>query len=245
MGDYRERLNFLSYNGNLVVMTAIILLAGIVLTFMTFGLFSVIEVNVDDFYLNYIVIWGLAASPIVGTYLVNVNPQLVNKVAPVIAKIFTPMVIITLIIYLAAIVYSGKDPYNDREFLLMFNVLLIGIMALIFFSIAESSKDTANKMGTISLILLAAITILINGIALSAILFRISEWGFTPNRLAVLGSNVLIFSNLIQLAYGLYKGMRGSGETERFERSIASFLPVYWLWSAFVAFVFPLLYWFK
>lgn len=243
--DYRRRLDFLRYNGDLAVMTTIILLAGIVLTVVTFGLFSVIEIEIEDFYLKYIVIWGLSASPIVGTYLVNVNPPMVNKVAPIIAKIFTPMVIVTLVIYLIAIVYSGQDPYNDREFLLTFNVLLVGVLALIFFSIAESSKETGNKIWIILLISLAAITIVINGIALSAILFRISEWGFTPNRLAVLGSNIIIMANLFFVAIGLYKGFRNSGEIKHVELSIASFLPVYCFWSITVVFIFPLLFGFK
>ena len=243
--DYRRRLDFLRYNGDLAVMTTIILLAGIVLTVVTFGLFSVIEIEIEDFYMKYIVIWGLSASPIVGTYLVNVNPPMVNKVAPIIAKIFTPMVIVTLVIYLIAIVYSGQDPYNDREFLLTFNELLVGVLALIFFSVTESSKETGNKIWIILLISLAAITIIINGVALSAILFRISEWGFTPNRLAVLGSNIIIMANLFFVAIGLYKGFRNSGEIKHVELSIASFLPIYGFWSIIVVFIFPLLFGFK
>jgi hypothetical protein len=243
--DYRVRLDFLRYNGDLVVMTTVILISGILLTVVTFGLFSIIEFGIEDFYVNYVVIWGLAASPIVATYLVNVNPQLVNKVAPIIARIFTPMVILTLVIYLIVILYSGKNPYNDRDFLLTFNVLLVVVMALIFFSVAESSKESGNLLWTKILLMLAAITIIINGIALSAILFRITEWGFTPNRLAVLGSNVLIMVNLILVTIGLFYGQKNDGKTEQVERLIASFLPVYGLWSAFMVFIFPLLYGFR
>ena len=193
----QRRLDFLRYNGDLVVMTAIILLAGGLFTVLTINLFSLIDIHIEEFYFKNIGIWGLAAAPIVGTYLVQTNPQLVNKVSPVIAKIFTPLVLVTLVVYLIAVIYTGKDPYNDREFLLIFNMLLIGVMAIIFFSIAESSKTSGSKIITLMLFALSIVTIIVNGIALSAIIFRISEWGITPNRLAVLGSNILILLNLL------------------------------------------------
>jgi len=243
--NYQSRLDFLRYNGDLVVMTSIILIAGGLMAGITLGLFRLIEIQVEEFYFQYIGIWGLAASPIVATYLVQTNPQLVNKVSPVIAKIFTPLVLVTLVIYLIAIIFTGKDPYNDREFLLIFNMLLLGVMAIIFFSIAEKSKNSGNKISTLMLLGLSIVTIIINGIALSAIIFRISEWGITPNRLAVLGSNILILTNLILVTYRLFKIVRDNNEIEKVENSIALFLPVYSLWTVLVTFVFPIIFNFK
>jgi NhaP-type Na+/H+ or K+/H+ antiporter len=78
-----------------------------------------------------------------------------------------------LVIYLAATIFSGKDPYHDREFLLLFNGLLIGVMALIFFSVAETTPTSKSSTQILILFLLSAVTVLVNGIALSAVLFRI------------------------------------------------------------------------
>ncbi len=243
--DYQKRLDFLRYMGDLLVMTAVILISGGLLTAVTLGLFELIGVKIESFYFEYIVISGLAAAPIVGTYLVRSNPQLVNKVSPIIARVFTPLVFITLVVYLSAIVYTGKDPYNDREFLLIFNLLLIGVMAIILFSIAEVSKNAGSTFGLFLLLGLSVVTVILNGIALSAILFRISEWGFTPNRLAVLGSNVLILANLLIVAYRLFKSIKDTNEIEKVENSIAYFLPIYSLWTMVVVFVFPILFGFK
>lgn len=243
--NYHKRLDFLRYNGDLVVMTTIILIAGILLTVVTLGLFTLIDVRMEEFYFQYIVVMGLAASPIVGTYLVQTNPQLVNKVSPVIAKVFTPLVLLTLVIYLLAVIGTGKDPYNDRDFLLIFNMLLIGVMAIILFSIAETSKNSESKIGTWLLLGLAIVTVIVNGIALSAILFRISEWGITPNRLAVLGGNILILTNLLFVTYRLYKTIKDSNEKDNIEKSIATFLPIYSIWTVIVAFIFPIIFNFK
>lgn len=243
--NYQTRLDFLRYNGDLVVMTAIILIAGGILAGVTMGLFRLIDIQVEEFYFQYIGIWGLAAAPIVGTYLVQTNPHLVNKVSPVIAKVFTPLVLVTLIIYLIAVMYTGKDPYNDREFLLIFNMLLIGVMAIIFFSITETSKNAGGKFGFMMLFILSVVTIVINGIALSAILFRISEWGITPNRLAVLGGNILILINLLLVTFRLFKAIKNDNEINKVENSIASYLPIYSLWTILVTFVFPVIFNFK
>jgi hypothetical protein len=228
-----------------VVMTTIIIIAGGLLTAITFGLFELIDIRIEEFYFHYIGIWGLAASPIVGTYLVQANPQLVNKVSPVIAQVFTPLVLVTLVVYLVALIFTGKDPYNDRAFLLIFNALLIGVMALILFSIAETSKHSNSKMGTLLLLGLSIVTVIVNGIALSAILFRIFEWGITPNRLAVLGGNILILTNLLIVTYRLFKTMKDDNEIKKVENSIASFLPIYCLWTIFVTFIVPVLFNFK
>ena len=243
--NLQRRLDFLRYNGDLVVMTTIILIAGGILTGITVGLFRLIDPGIKEFYFKYIVIWGVAASPIVGTYLVRANPQLVNKVSPVIAKVFTPLVLITLIIYLIAVIATGKDPYNDRDFLLIFNLLLIGVMAIILFSIAETSKKSDSSLGMLLLLTLSIVTVIVNGIALTAIVFRISEWGITPNRLAVLGGNVLILTNLLIVIYRFVKTVKDRNEIGNIEGSIASFLPFYSLWAIVVTFLFPFLFNFK
>src|SRR5690606_19374915 len=199
-----KRLGYLKYNGDLLVITALILIAGGIMTGITIGLFSLIGYNIEVFYVEYVVVFGLPAAPILGTYLTQINPQLVGKVSPVIAKIFSPLVLVMLVIYLLAMIYSGKDPYNDREFLLVFNALLIGVMAIIFFSIAESTKTIKSQLEIWILFLLSVVTIIVNGVALSAILFRISEYGITPNRAAVLGGNGLILINLLLVTSQLF-----------------------------------------
>ncbi|MGZ8517352.1 MAG: hypothetical protein ACXWWD_08380, partial [Chitinophagaceae bacterium] len=243
--NYPKRLDFLRYNGDLVIMTGLILVAGGILTGITIGLFSVIGYNIEEFYFEYIGIFGLAAAPIVGTYITQTNPQLVNKVSPVIAKIFSPLVLIMLVAYLVAILFSGKDPYNDRDFLMIFNFLLVGVMAIILFSVAETFKKNENRAGSFILLALSTVTVIVNGIALSAILFRISEWGITPNRLAVLGANILMLANLLMITFRLFKHVSKKADIREVENSISMFLPVYVLWTIIVTFIFPLIFQFK
>lgn len=240
-----KRLNYLKFNGDLVVMTTLIVIAGGIMTGVTIGLFSLIGFNIEQFYFENIVVFGLPAAPIFGTYLTQTNPHLVGKVSPVIARIFSPLVLVMLIIYLVAMVYSGKDPYNDREFLLIFNGLLIGVMAIIFFSVAETSRATKSRAELVILLMLSLVTIIVNGIALSAIVFRISEWGITPNRAAVLGGNVLILINLFLVTVQLFKVVSGKANIREVGNTISRYLPIYAVWTMIVVFLFPLIFGFK
>ena len=237
-----ERVAFLRFNGDLVVMGAVMLLASALFTAITWGLYELIGINIQTFYVDYVITWGLPAIPIIATVLVMNNPNLVGKVSPIIAKIFTPFVFISLAIFLGAIFATKKDPFTDREFLVVFNALLIGVMAIILFSISEASKGRNNKIQLLFLAGLSILTIIVNGIALSAIIFRIVEFGITPNRLAVLGSNLFMFIHLITIAYRLANLLNKKSDILAIEKTIAKYLPVYTTWTAVVVFAFPILF---
>ena len=243
--DQQKRIDFLRYNGDLVIISGLILIAGAMLTGITIGLFSVIGLDIKEFYFNYIVIFGLAAVPILGTYITQTNPHLVDKISPVIAKIFSPLVLITVTVYLAAILFSGKGLQIDRSFLMVLNLLLIGVMAIILFSVSATTKKNVNPLGNLILFALSIVTAIVNGIALSAILFRISAWGITPNRIAILGVNILMLINLFMVAFQLFKTVSRKSDIRAVENSIAIFIPIYILWTIIVTFIFPLLFSFK
>lgn len=247
MGSLRhapiQRLDYLHYNGDLIVISTLIGLACMVVTGMTIGLFELIDINITEWYFENLVVFCLPAIPIAGTFLIKNNPQIVGKIAPLIARIFSPIVLVMLTIYLFAMVFTGKeDPYNDREFLFLFNLLLIGVMALMIFSLAGQAEASQNRLSLVTLFLLAMVTILINSIALSAILFRIANYGITPNRAAVMGSNLLMLVNLLWVAFRMLQFLRKSDSTLHPGEAIGRFLPLYVLWVGLVTFGFPLIF---
>jgi hypothetical protein len=243
--DDESRLDFLRFNGDFLILSGILVIVGGLFTAIVIGLFKAIGIKIEDFYFDYLAVFAGAALPIMSTFITQSNPSLVNKVSPVIAKICSPIVLIMLLVYLGAVLFSDKDPYNDRNFLLVFNLLLLGVMAIILFSLAETSKDYANPWSLIVLLAIAIVTMVVNGIALAAILFRISEWGITPNRLAILGANFLMLANLVLIAFRLFNRVIRKDEKSSAENAIANFLPIYILWAMVVVFVFPLLFNFR
>ena len=238
----QKKIAFLKFNGNFVIMTGLIFISGMFFTGITIALFELLKIDIKDFYVQQIAVWGLAAIPMLSTFLVQNNPELVNKVSPTIARIFTPIIFITLLVFLITLIYTGMNIYNDRNFLLLFNILLIGVMAIILFSLTEVTNNASSKINLIILLGLALLTIIANAIALSAISFRLSEFGLSPNRLAVLGANLLMFAHLLVVSYGLIKNLNGKATLQDVEAKIALFIPVYAVWAAFIAFALPFIF---
>ena len=244
-GDLKNNhktIAFLKYNGNFMIMTGLIFISGMFFTGITIALFELLKIDIKDFYFEQIAVWGLAAMPILSTFLIQNNPELVNKISPTIARIFTPIIFVTLLVFLSTLIYTGVNIYNDRNFLLLFNILLIAVMSIILFSLTEVTNNASSKINLIILLGLALLTIIANAIALSAISFRLSEFGLSPNRLAVLGANLLMFAHLLLVSYGMIKHLNGKATLQNVEATIASFIPVYAIWAAFISFVLPFIF---
>jgi len=139
-------------------------------------------------------------------------------------------------------VATGKDPYNDRDFLLIFNIMLLGVMGIIVYSVSETSEIKNQKFNSLILFVLSIVTIIIDLIALSAIFYRLGEYGLSPNRLAILVSNILILANLVIIMIDLFRINFKKNEFKIVEMSVAKFLPVYLIWIVIVIFGFPFIF---
>ena len=239
---FNKGVEYIRFTADLMLMSLVILITGFLFMAMTMGLFKLIGIDTAYIVQNYILVWGLPAVPIIATYIVQNNPQVVNKISPVIAKIFTPMVTLMLFLFLFGIIVTGKNPSKDREFLLIFNGLLIGVMALIIFSLSEMTKKGKQVIQLYTLLVLSSITILLNSIALYAIVFRLIEFGFSANRIAVIGADLLIFTHLIIVTRKLFLFSKSTVNVNDVEETAGKFLPVYFIWTAFVVFLIPLIF---
>ncbi|MFH0761421.1 MAG: DUF4153 domain-containing protein [Bacteroidota bacterium] len=245
--NYRSlsgRMDFIRFTGELVIMSGLILLAGGVLTVVTLGLFDVIGMDIEQFYTGFIAVPGAVAAPIIAYYLIKTYPGITSKIAPVIARIFTPVVLVTLTVYLISLLFSTGSILENRELLIIFNVMLLGVLALILFSISGINKGTAGKNTLLALFLLSVMAIVINSIALIAIISRISE-GLTPNRTVVLLTNILVFLNLILIAIRLYLSRFKGAPVELIEKSVARYLAVYAGWTVIAIFILPVAFGFR
>ena len=240
-----KRIDFLRFNGELIIFTAIILLGGMVLTSLTLALFNLIDIKIEQWYMSNIVVMGLVASPIVATYIADSFIARKTRIAAVIARVFMPLFLVTVLIYLGAMFVKQKSPYSDRDFLITFNFLLFLVLSISIFSIIENKYRAASKIIEYTNTALILTTLIIDIIALSAILFRLSEFGITPNRIAVLGANLIIFIHLCGFLKPYIQIIRKNGSYSAIENWTAQYLPAYSIWSLIVAIGFPILFRFK
>ena len=242
-GNNYKRIDFLHYCGDLIIMSGLLFISGVLFTAITIGLFQLIGFNIEDFYFENVVVWGLPAIPLIASYLIFNNEDLVSKISPIIAKIFTPFVFLILFIFSFAIIFSGKNILVDRELLLMFNIIIIAVLALILFSL--SHIRSSNKFQVILLFSLSLVSIIDNLIVLFAISSRLFEFGITPNRLALTGLNLLVSFHLIIISRQLFLLILKKCNTKSVLNSIVSYLPIYVIWTSVIVFLFPIIFNFK
>jgi hypothetical protein len=106
---------------------------------------------------------------------------------------------------------------------------------------AISARDPAGRPGLFDSLQLALVVsaLIIDVMVLLAITGRITEWGFTPNKTAALGENVILLSNLAWSAWLFLGFIRGRMPFARLERWQTRYLIVYALWAWTVLLVFP------
>jgi hypothetical protein len=242
-----DRLTFIRFNGELWIYNTIILLGGITLTALTFALFEALDAqnDIEDWYMKNVVIWGCVSSPLLATFLIDKMPIGSRRIAPLLAKIFSPLFLITVFIYLFAMLAKSRSLYLDRDFLLTFNCLLLLVLAIAVFSITENPYSQESTFFNIVNSALIIMTLIIDLIALTAIIYRLFHYGITPNKLVVLIANLLIFIHLIGILKAYVDLLRGLGNYAAIEKWIVNYLPIYTLWSAIVVFILPLIFAFR
>ncbi|CAM3887862.1 DUF4153 domain-containing protein [Bacillus luti] len=236
------RLAYIKFNLEYCLLYASMAVSGMILAVLTMRLFSFVDLDIGEFYFSNVVLFGAAALAIVAAYLVLMNLKFAKNITPYIAKIFSPLVLITLLIYLITVISVGKNPFLDRNFLMAFNGILLGVLAVTIFSIVESDSDEKKSISDYINFALIVLALIIDTVALSAIVFRLSSYGITPNRLAVLGVNILIWANLIWIMFSYMRFLQNKSGTTDIQDAVTKYLPIYGLWAAVVIFTFPIMF---
>jgi len=236
------RMNFIRFSGEAFIYGVLVMAGIVVLGGFISLIFESIQVDAGTFLENYYVIYGGCAAAMVTMYLAEAKKSVVENFAPILAKIFSPLFLITMLCFLAVMILTGKSPFMEREFLIAFDFMLAMILGLVLYIIsARDINQPANLFDYLNLVLILT-ALVIDGVALSAIVFRLSAFGITPNKVAALGENLALLVNLAGLAW-LYIGyFRSKFSFVKLEKWQTSYLYVYFCWTAIVAFVFPIIF---
>ena len=241
----KGRMDFLRFTGECFIYGSLIMLGFFVLMMFTALIFQSISIDIESFIENYFIFYGPAAGAILAVYLVETKKSIVENFAPVLAKIFSPLFLITMLTFLIVVIFTGKSPFVERNFLIGFDLMLVLVLGLFLYTISArkmyDKKDIFDYLNAI----LIFVAIIIDGIALSAIIFRLSEYGISPNKLAALGENVLLLVNLAGLLWLYLKYFRSKVEFSIIEIWQTRYLTVYAIWMAVVVFLFPIIFNFK
>ena len=236
-----ERTRFVSYLGELVVLIVVVGLGGLVLSALTITLFSLIGMDIENWYMGNIGIACAAAVPVGATYLFDNPLKRKTTIAPALARVFSPLFLVMVTTYLIAAIIQGQNPFVDRDFLIIFNGLLLLVLSITVFSLVGRRKRIVGWLDYVNLTLVGT-TLLINTVALSAIIFRLVSFGFTPNRVVILGANVTVLIHLVQIFWSYLMSVKHRDGFPTINDVIGKYLPVYNAWAFLVVFVLPLIF---
>ena len=236
------RIRFVRMNGELLILASLVALGGMVFSGVTISLFELVREGIGDWYVKNVAVVGATGVPVAGAFLYDVVFERRTGIAAVLARVFAPLFLVMSIAYLTVGVLGGQNPFFDRSFLITFNGLLLVVLGITVFSIVEGGQAGQVRVFDYVNIALVAVTLIIDVIALSAILFRLASFGFTPNRVVVLGANLVIMVHLTWLCWTYVNAVQRKLERVTVERVVARYLPIYALWALVVAFLLPFVF---
>jgi hypothetical protein len=240
--DSDERMNFIRFSGELFIYYVLIALGGGVLSLFTVGMFEAIGLQAEGFIAQWLVPCGAMGAVLIGSWLVEVKQGVIENMAPVLTRIFTPLFTLFLVVFLATMIWTSRGIDIQREVLIGFDLLLAVVLGLLLYAV--SARDPLAPPGPFDLLQLTLVVsaLIVDMVALVSIAARISDFGFTPNRTAALGENLILLVNLAWSAWLYARFMRGRATFSALERWQTSYLPVYLVWALIVVAVFPLVF---
>jgi hypothetical protein len=237
--EAQPRMNFVRFTGELAVYYALIACGGIVFTGFTQMLLQAIGLRAPWLVGDWIVPCGALGAVLISAWLVEAKQSVIENMAPVLTRVFTPLFTILLLGFLATMVVTGNGFDVERNALISVDLLLAVVLGLVLYAISARDRQTpADAFDTLQLVLILS-ALVVDAMALAAIANRISEFGVSPNKVAALGENLVLLVNLAWSSVLYWRFVRGRSTLVDLERWQTTYLPVYAGWAAIVVVVFP------
>ncbi len=241
-GDWRsqrKRMDFVRFTGEWIIYLVLISLGGSVLAAVAIGTFEAIGVDVETAVTEWLMPCGAAAATVVAAWLVDSKQGFVENLAPTLTRLFTPFFTPLLVMFLAVYAWTRRGIDFDRDELIIFNVLLAVVLGLLIYAITARNPDAPRGVFDFMHLVLVISALITDLLVLTSILVRISDYGFSPNRITALGENLVLLANLAGAAWltlGFWRRQKSFGVLERWQ---TSYLAVYGIWAAVVVVAFP------
>ncbi len=234
-----RRMDFVRFTGELAIYFTLLGLGGGVLVGLTAAVLQLVGLDLEPAMEAWILPFAVPGALVVAAWLVEAKQDVIENIAPVLTRIFTPLTIAMLLAMLVVLTTAGGLIDVDRGLLILMNAILVLVLCLLLYAL--SAREPLAPRGFFDLLqlvlLLAALAV--DAVMLTAMLARIAEFGSSPNKIAALGLNLLLLVHLLRAAWLSLRFLRGRRRFAVLERWQTRYLPVYGLWAAVVVFVFP------
>ena len=206
---------------------------------LTVAVFASIQVDVMPFIGEWVLPCGAAGAVLVSAWLVSAKQRVIENIAPVLTKVFTPLFTLMMLALIVASVMQWNLVDGSRDLLIAFDLVLVVVVALLVYAI--SARDPALPPGWFDRlqVLMLAAALVVDVIVLVAMIARTGEFGFSANKTASLGLNIILLANLAWATWLQIGFVRRRVPFDGIERWQTGYLPVYLGWAAILVFAFP------
>ena len=240
--SHERRMDFVRFTGEWFIYYVLIALGGGVFMALIAGIFDPTGLDVEQI-AAWVLPSGAAGAVIVAAWLVESKQRVVENMAPVLTMLFTPLFAVMLAA--AAVVYAatGLGDAFDRDLVSVFDALLVVVLALVLYGMSARDPSTSSPGWMDRIQLVAVVSALVLDLmVLGTMIARIGDLGFTPNRTAALGLNLVLLVNLAGAGWLSARFLTGRCRLHQLERWQTTYLPVFALWAATVVVILPPLF---
>ena len=240
--DPNNRFAFLIKSLEVFIVGGLFVIAGGLFIAITIGLFDALDVELPELVMRLFFPGGLGLIIVVAVAVIY-NPTVppaeqsfdegLSKLVALLMRFLLPLTLLVLLVYLIFILFNFRAPFDNRDVLVIYNGMLFAVVALLVGATPVSLADISPRGARwlrLGIIAVAALAIVVSLYALAAILYRTAIDRLTPNRLAVIGWNVINIG-LLFLVLFLQLRVKGGRWVDRLYRAFSTGTVAYAVWT--------------
>ncbi|MEI0560411.1 hypothetical protein R4L22_02355 [Brachyspira pilosicoli] len=165
------------------------------------------------------------------------------------SRILMPFSLLFIFILLLLLLMPDIRPYDNRVTFILYNIMLAVIVLNMFFVRADYKSSIFTKA---LYIVLPIVAILFDILVLTSSLYRLAEYGITPNKITLVGTNLVMLGNLVFITFFNIKSILNIFKNNEDIKDIKNitigdsksvfYIYVYAAWAFIVCFIMPLFY---
>jgi hypothetical protein len=250
---YKDRFAFLIKSIEVMITAGVYLAFGIAFGVITLGMFAALNITPPDIIIRLVAAGGFGLIPILAMatmYDPHLLPaaqdftQGLSRFVSTMLRLLLPLTLLVLLIYIVVIPFNFNAPYQNRNLLIVYNVMQFAIIGLLIGVTPIKLEDLSLNLQTWlkrAIIAVAVLALLISLYALSAVVYRTVMDGITLNRTTIIGWNLI---NIVVLVALVIAHLRKSAMAwhERLQSVFSRATTAYLIWSVLLVVLLPLLF---
>lgn len=201
--ESRSVFAFLRKSLEVFVVGGVFSIVAMLFLVLTFGLFEALSVRLPNWLTQ-----GLMGSAVAVAVLLaaagnydpsrraeeQVSERGLGWLVVLLMRILLPLSIVVLVVYLGFMLFNFLRPFEDRDVLIVYNLLLFAVVGQILGLMPLEENEISPRWRSalrVGVMVLVGLVLIVCGHAMAAVIYRTVQGGYTINRVTILGWNAI------------------------------------------------------